>query len=51
MIQTQFEINTKHMKLEAEYYQEVFKRSCNKKEYIPIVEFNDISTEEPSEYL
>ena len=32
-----------------DYYQEVYKRSYNKTEYIPTVESSDISTEEPSD--
>lgn len=31
--------------MEAEYYREACKRSYNKLEYIPIVEFNDTSIE------
>ena len=49
MEQTRHEIKLKQLKVEAEYYQEVFKRTYNKTEYIPIVENDDISTEEPGD--
>ena len=49
MEQTRHEIKIKQLKVETDYYQEVFKRTYNKTEYIPIVESDDISTEEPGD--
>ena len=39
MEQTKYEIKTKQLKVEADYYQEVFSRTYNTTEYIPIVDF------------
>ena len=41
-------LKIKQLKVETDYYEEVFKRAYNKTEYIPIVE-NSITTEEPGD--
>ena len=48
MEQTKHEIKIKQLKVETDYYEEVFKRAYSKTEYIPIVE-NSITTEEPGD--
>ena len=49
MEQTKYEIKIKQLKVETDYYEEVFKRAYSTTEYIPIVESNSISTEEPGD--
>ena len=49
MEQTKYEIKIKQLKVETDYYEEVFKRAYSNTEYIPIVENDNISTEEPGD--
>ena len=49
MEQTKYEIKIKQLKVETDYYEEVFNRAYSTTEYIPIVESNSISTEEPGD--
>ena len=49
MRQVKYEIKIKQMKVESDYYQEVYKRSYSKTEYITISESDDIASEHPSD--
>ena len=51
MRQVKYEIKIKQMKVESDYYQEVYKRNYNKTEYITISESDSITSEHPSDEL
>ena len=44
-------LKIKQMKVESDYYQEIYKRLYSNVEYLPIVESNDITSEEPSDVM
>ena len=48
MKQMNYEIKIRQMKVESDYFQEVYKRLYNNVECVPIVESNDITSEEPT---
>ena len=51
MRQVKYEIKIKQMKVESDYYQEVYKRLYNKTEHITISESDDLASEHPSDEL